>query len=163
MKARRARRNRKGSIIAEMAISIPMIMIMASFLVDCTVMLQASRLADLACRDAARAAAEVETKEDAIKAAEAVMQRYQMDSPLFLKPALAKRRGVPLVEYDSMEGDASSQKVPFVRVTAEVKAKLPVDLPKWKALKKQRRLTFHQTYAFPIVKLELPPEFSKSG
>lgn len=130
-------RKSAGTLAIELAISVSVFGLLAFFFAMSCVVANAARVNDTVCRDAARAAAQESNKQDARSAARSVVQTYD---------------GVHLVAiaYENKGNDPSA--APYVQVTTSTDVKSPFAL--WMHTGMQgNRITFTQTYAFPIVNL----------
>src|SRR5688572_14803793 len=117
-----ARRGREsGLVLIEMAVMLPIFVTITLLCLDAQLVLLAARFNDMACRNAARAAAEASSQSDATSRAKTALRAYKTDNPFLTSPQLD---GV--VIFETRNGDPLAG--PFVGVTTRVSAKLPAPI-----------------------------------
>lgn len=143
------RRNAKGSSLAEVAIASIILIVMALFALNIGTALVCFGLNDRACRDAARAAAQGQTKIEAENLAKQILQSYKQNGTLATTPILL---GVKYTDFDGNPPDGTS---PFVTVTTRMTAHSMTPLSLFGSPIVGKKFPLTKTYTFPIVKLKV--------
>lgn len=136
-----------GAIALELAVSATVFGVLAFLFASSCIIANAARVNDTVCRDAARAAAQETTETDANEAAQLVVNTYKQTAagvPLLGSPKLEK------VNYQNKGNDPTLG--PYVQVSTSTLVTSPIGLFQASKLG-GGTITFHQTYAFPIVNL----------
>jgi|SRR5271156_1143351 hypothetical protein len=139
-------RARRGFSFAEMAASAFLIILLAVFCVDITMLIFACSVNDKACRDVVRVAAQQSTGSAALQFAQASVKNHQTDG-FFISPIAL----VGGVNYQDFGGNPPVGQTPYVQATTQVKVTLPAPLLFFGATF-TNKFNFTQTYTSPIVK-----------
>jgi hypothetical protein len=138
--------NSNGFSFAEIAATSFLIIILAVFCTDITLLIFANSVNDKACRDVVRAAAQQPTASLALQFAQASVKQHQTDG-IFISPISL----VGGVNYQDFGGNPPQGQAPYVQVTSQVTVTLPSPLYFFGATF-TNKFNFAQTYTSPIVK-----------
>ena len=141
-------RSTRGSLFAELAAMSFIFAVVAFISVNAYLMISSLRVNDNACRDACRAAAQEIDQDKAQTAAQAIISTYERrykGNPLFTAPKLVS------VNYVDFGGDHT--KGPYAQVQTSFQYNVPIGSFTSGKIGGQK-LTFSQTYAFPIITLK---------
>lgn len=111
------------------------------------IVIQQARVNDMACRSAARAAAQFNNKEESLRAAEAAVKSYEFCGK---RPRVLKAR----FNYQDQNGEAILPNFdsPRVTVVTRMEEASPLDL-KILGVKLNNFENLERSYTFPIIKL----------
>ncbi|MBX9669443.1 MAG: hypothetical protein K2X93_17610 [Candidatus Obscuribacterales bacterium] len=143
-------RRQQGTAFAEVAVVGFIMTLVLAFILDIAIALMAFSVVDRACRDAARAAAQGQSRDEARQMAAAIANDHLSASPLVTAPIVTN------VVYEDFGGDPSPDQCPFVEVTTSATASVPAPLFLFGTSGTNRPLTLAKRYRFPIVKLKMP-------
>ncbi len=147
----RMTRRCEGTAFAELAVVGLIMTLVVAFVLDIAIALMAFSVVDRACRDAARAAAQGATRDEAQQLATAIANDHLSASPLVTAPIVTN------VVYQDFGGNPSPSECPFVEVTTSATASVPAPLFMLGTNGGgDRPLTLAKKYRFPIVKLKMP-------
>jgi len=145
-------RAQRGLGLIEIAISCFLMIIMAAFGLDLTLIMLAMSLNDSACRDAARAAAQQSTYSKAVQAAQAQLQVHATGGYWITQPLLAST-AAPYFVYNDFAGNPPTNTSPYVTVTTTVKIRCPAPLFFFGVSFNQNgMIPYSRRYTFPIIK-----------
>jgi hypothetical protein len=144
-------RDEKGSLVFELSAFAFLFLVFALLSVHTSVMLYGAFFNDRACRDAARAAADATTADQATTYAKAILKSHGAAGSYLSQPVLQ-----PIVWTD-YAGSPPAQTSPSVTVTTSTTATLPFRplsfLGKGTVLA-DGTVVFTQSYTFPLIKLK---------
>lgn len=147
-------RSRKGSVLLEFVCVTWMFTLAALVGVNCGVLAFAAAINDAACREAVRAAAEQNSPEAARQAASAALSRFSVESPIMSSPQLrqSSEQDFQFQTYAGEDGRTQLNRGPFVRVSTEVRTKMPAPII-FSYAGLTDNLQFVQSYNYPLVQL----------
>ncbi len=140
-------RKKSGSALIEIACSAFLFTIFSILSVQMGAIIYGAYLNDIACRDAARAAAQGKTSAESLSLAKAVLKSYEVKNTLLTGPTIGTD-----FKYEDYSGAPPAQTSPYVLVTTSTVAGLPF-MPFLQQGTPAGPLTFKQTYCFPIVRI----------
>lgn len=143
------RRNNHGNVSIELAVALPVVIAVLCIAINLGLTLLSARANDLACRDAARAAAQCDDLEQALQAAKAAASGHAFFGR-------SPRVVVEEFSYDTNGGDTlpPSGAGPNVKVVTAFRADLPFIARFYGAGFDNETLEFRRAYTFPIMKLK---------
>lgn len=141
-------RKASGNVSIELGVSLPVVAAVLCICINLAITLLSARANDLACRDAARAAAQCDTATKALKAAQAAAAGHTF---LGRTPTVVASS----FSYDDNGGVALPENGPGprVKVVTSFKADLPLIAQFYGAGFDATSLEFRRQYTFPILKL----------
>lgn len=144
------KRNRTGSLLVELSCCSFMMLVFVILAVHLSAIIFGAYMNDVACRDAARAAAQGEDLGQATKLAQTVLKGHETVS-FVGKPILQS----PIV-YQTFNGAPDPQSSPYVQLTTSTEVTLPFQPLTFfgTAQFQDGKLKFSNTYTFPIVRLK---------
>lgn len=146
------RRIQAGSLTIEVSMIAGFLCVMAAFCSNLGLVTLAASVNDLACRDAARAAAQASTSDVALKMAQAAVLAHTTDGYFITQPTVSSADFV----FQDYAGNPPANTSPFVQVTTISTVKVPAPVMFWGAkFEENGLLTCRRTYTFPIVKTQL--------
>lgn len=147
---RHNRRAQRGSLLVELSCCSFMMLVFVILAVHLTAIIFGAYKNDIACRDAARAAAQGEDLTQATKLAQVVLRGHETVS-FVGKPVLKS----PII-YQTYNGSPGPQSSPYVELTTSTEVTLPFQPLTFfgNAQFKDGKLKFSNTYTFPIVRLK---------
>jgi len=140
-------RSNKGTGLAELALGMISVIIIAFFALDIGTAMVSYGVNDRACRDAVRAAAQGQNATEATKLAKQIVKTYETGSGLISKPEVLS------VNYNDFAGSPPDGVSPFVTVTTRVTARAVAPLNVFGKPMAGGTFPLTKTYTFPIVKL----------
>lgn len=149
-KSRSISRNSCGVAIAEMAAGLTFLLVLVLVCVDAGLMLYGAFINDRVCRNAARAAAQGKSVDEAYDLAYASLK--------LTAPAVAWVKSPEIlgdIEYQDYGGNFTPIQSPFVSVTTRTEVNPPAPIFFFGAqFIEGGKLVFLQTYTFPIVRVK---------
>lgn len=140
-------RNARGSAAFELAAGSTIVIAIVALSLNICFAMMSYGINDRACRDAARAAAQGGSRQEATQLANAIIRSYNTNNGV-LAPIV-----VDQLSYNDFGGNPPAEQSPFVTVVTRTTAKLPAPIE----LLGQRifgtTLPVRKQYSFPIVKL----------
>lgn len=146
---RKAKRNRKGFALAEVAFGGIIMTALTIFCVDIGCLMLTYSNTDRAARDAARAAAQGTSKEEAESLAQAIVRGHEVASFLISPPQIKS------VVYNDFGGNPPEGTSPIVSVTTIANAQIPAPVTLLGGSIGEGKFMVQKTYTFPIVKIKL--------
>lgn len=159
-------RNLRGNVSLELAATAILLVIMAIFCFDASILIYANSILDEAARDAARCAALTENADSAEEAARIALSRHAVSVPFVSNLKLSAP-----VEYvthfdgalaaipDPNGGPGTIPPVPYVKVQASINANIPAPLAVFGSVfGAMGDLTFHDVSTFPLLNEPDAPE-----
>ncbi len=148
----RITRGARGLACIEIGISAFLMIVLAAFGLDLTLIMIGMDLNDSACRNAARAAAQQSTAAKALQAAQAEMPVHDTGGNWITRPVL-KSTANPDFVYNDFSGHPPVNVSPYVTVTTLVSIKCPAPIFFFGAPFLQGGVVnFARRYTFPIIK-----------
>jgi len=145
-------RRHRGVACLEIGIAAFLMIVLATFGLDLSLIIFGMDLNDSACRDAARAAAQQNTQAKALQAAQSQMSVHVTDGYWISKPIL-KSTSAPDFVYSDFLGHPPANVSPYVTVTTLVSIRCPAPILFFGAsFIKSGVIQFARRYTFPIVK-----------
>lgn len=146
----RRARNARGSLIAELLCTIPLMSAVGLFMLNTGAFFYGACINDTACRAAARAAANCSSQEEASQAAEEVIRNYQSSSSLY-KVSIPPNSVTYQTFSEPGKGPDLDQS-PYVKVTirTQVRAIVPIN---FYGATSSDEIKFEQSYTYPILNL----------
>jgi Flp pilus assembly protein TadG len=152
MRSKLKQRRKTAHSIIELAMLSVLFAIVAVFTLDIGFVITASQINDEACRDAARAAAQANNYDSAIRLARAALASHKTDGYFVTQPVL----DAPSFVYEDYAGDPPENTSPFVTATTSVTVRIPAPVLFIGAtFGEGGTMNFQKTYTFPIVKTQL--------
>ncbi len=145
MKKRSASRMISGTSFPEVAASSFLIILLAVFTADISLIIFAVSVNDKACRDVVRAAAQQSTAAKAMIFAHASVKNHQTDG-IFISPIT-----LTALNYNDYGGNPPTGTTPFVQCTTMVNVTLPAPLY-FCGASLTNHFQFSQIYTSPIIK-----------
>lgn len=143
-------RGKTGSLLVELSCCSFMMLVFVILAVHLSAIIFGAYMNDVACRDAARAAAQGEDLTQATRLAQTVLKGHETVS-FVGKPVLKS----PIV-YQTFNGAPDPQSSPYVQLTTSTEVTLPFQPLTFfgTAQFQDGKLKFSNTYTFPIVRLK---------
>lgn len=143
-------RNARGSLMAELMCTIPLMSAVGLFMLNTGAFFYGACINDTACRAAARAAANCSSQEEAVQAAQEAIRTYQSSSSLYT--VSIPPNSVTYQTFSIPGKGPDLDKGPFVKVTirTQVKAVVPID---FHGATSPEEVKFEQSYTYPILNL----------
>lgn len=136
----------------EIAIAAFLMIVLATFGLDLSLIIFGMDLNDSACRDAARAAAQQNTQAKALQAAQSQLSVHATDGFWISQPIL-KSTSAPDFVYNDFLGNQPANVAPYVTVTTLVSIRCPAPILFFGAsFIRSGQIQFARRYTFPIVK-----------
>ncbi|MGH9551476.1 MAG: hypothetical protein ACRD3W_18970 [Terriglobales bacterium] len=149
---RSARQRKRGVGCLEVAVASFLMVVLSALGVDVTLMVMACSINDVACRDAARAAAQRNTSAQALKAAQAELSVHSTDGKFISQPTLSSTSSPDFV-YNDYSGNPPANRSSYVTVTTAITVKVPAPIFFFGIpFLKSGSLQFRRRYTFPIIK-----------
>jgi Flp pilus assembly protein TadG len=130
----------------EIAITACLMIALAAYGLDLTLIMFGMSLNDSACRDAARAAAQQSTVTQATQAAQSQMQIHYVGTNWISQPVISS------TVYNDYSGNPPANTSPYVAITTTTTIKCPVPIIFLGNKSQGSTIQFSRTYTFPIVK-----------
>jgi hypothetical protein len=140
-------RNRRAGAIIELAIILPLFVIMSLFCLDILILATASGVNERACRDAARMAGQATNYAASLLMAQTGVKAYRGDGFFITSPVVETAAFV----YNDYSGNPPPSTSPYVSVTTSCQARLPAPIILYGLNYQNTYTTFRKTYTFPIV------------
>jgi hypothetical protein len=138
--------------LIEICISAFLMVAIAAFGLDLTLIMIGLSICDTACRDAARAAAQQSTSAKAIQAAQSQLQVHSTDGYWITQPTLVSTAS-PNFVYNDYGGNPPTNVSPYVTVTTTASVRCPAPIFFFGAsFVKGGMIQFTRSYTFPIIK-----------
>lgn len=146
-------RSQHGMGSAELASSCMILVVVTLLCLNMSVTMLASLNNERACRDAARAAAQTDNFDDALKAAQAAVTSYQGDGYFVTTPTVE----TSLTHYEDFSGmPPTPDQLPYVRITTKTTVRVPAPIIFFNAkMGNGETMTFYRECTFPIVRTKL--------
>lgn len=144
----RLRRSKKGTLALELAATSVFLLGFTLISLDIGLLLFGASVNDRACRDACRAAAQARNATDATKLANAVLARHRVQG-MVTAPTLVS------LTFNDFGGNPPADESPVVTVVTTCNSTLPFAPPQLLGGLLNNRLTYNQSYTFPIVRARL--------
>lgn len=143
---------RASTTIVELGTIAVLIVVVALFCLNVSVLVVATGSNDRACRDAARAAAQGDSYSNAVQLASAAIQSYRADGYFVQTPQL----DLSSFTYQDFGGNPPANISPFVDVTTTCSVRIPAPILIYgiRSLN-EGRITFRKSYRFPIIRTRL--------
>lgn len=144
-------RKQKGSTLIELAAVAWVLPVAAVMAVNIGLLVFGAYVNDSACRDAVRAAAQQNNKEDSRIAAYRALKAFRTATVLVSSPQiLLTGTNFEYEAFPDSEGRPQLEKGPYVKVTTFSNAKLPVPIV-FGSTGFTNQIIFKQSYIFPIL------------
>lgn len=141
-----------GVACIEIGIASFLMIVLAAFGLDLSLIIFGMDLNDAACRDAARAAAQQNTQAKALQAAQSQLSTHATDGFWVSQPTL-KSAAAPDFVYNDFLGNPPANVSPYVTVTTLVNIRCPAPILFFGAsFIRSGKIQFARRYTFPIVK-----------
>ncbi|MBS1956492.1 MAG: hypothetical protein JST89_20055 [Cyanobacteria bacterium SZAS-4] len=142
----------QGVACIEIGIATFLMIVLAAFGLDLSLIIFGMDLNDSACRDAARSAAQQSTQAKALQAAQSQLSTHATDGFWVSQPIL-KSAAAPDFVYNDFQGNPPANISPYVTVTSLVSIRCPAPILFFGAsFIKSGKIQFARKYTFPIVK-----------
>jgi hypothetical protein len=138
-------RKRSGLSFPEVAATSFLVIVLAIFTADISLIIFAVSVNDKACRDVVRAAAQQATAPKAMLFAQASVKNHATDG-VFVSPIV-----LTVLNYNDYGGNPPAGTTPFVQATTTVKVTTPTPIYFFGATF-TNKLQFSQTYTSPIIR-----------
>jgi hypothetical protein len=126
--------------------------VLAILSLDVGYLIMGSELNDVACRDAARAAAEADNYATSLQLAQAAVVSHTADGYFVTQPQV----NASLFQYQDFSGSPPANTSPYVSVTTSCNVRVPAPIFfLGSSFMASDTMQFSKTYVFPIVKEQL--------
>lgn len=152
MKIGNRRNKERGHTLVELSMLSVLFVIMAVLSLDVGYVLMGSEVNDRACRDAARAAAQGDNYDTALRLAQVAVIPHRADGVYVSSPTVDTAQ----FTYQDFGGDPPPNESPFVSVTTRANVRIPAPIFfLGSGFGQNGTMQFSKTYVFPIVKTQL--------
>lgn len=151
-RARFSQRSPKAHNIIELSAIAILLVVVAVFCANISVLLIGASLNERACRDAARAAAQGDSYTTSLKLAQAAVAAHAADGYFVTTPAVETASFI----YQDYSGNPPAKGSPFVKVTTANTVRVPAPSLFFNVQTGTGgTMSFKTSYVFPIVKTQL--------